>query len=272
VPKTWFPGGAYFGASEAADLLRLLSRLPRSSRRDAALARLVAAVRDGSGARSLSTVIAPAATAVDEAHLGTVEDAARDQRVLHMRYCSLSGGAIEWRHASVQRVLPGPPAAFAATCHRSGTLKWFRLDRVLWARLDPSVPYRAAEHADVESYLAESLDRFHGGAAIDCVFVVRHPEASWVSDNLPGPMQQEPVGGGGIRFQARTAGVLRLARFVVGLGAAAHGESPELAALVLELARGALGASKEPKLDRGVPRWRVTRLNRRAVASKRSSR
>jgi hypothetical protein len=48
---------------------------------------------------------------------------------------------------------------------------------------------------------------------------------------------------GGLRFSTTTAGVLRLARHVVGLGAAAHAETPELALLVAELARGALSAS-----------------------------
>jgi hypothetical protein len=51
---------------------------------------------------------------------------------------------------------------------------------------------------------------------------------------------------GGMRFTTATAGVLRLARFVVGLGVAARTETPELAALVQKLARGALNVSDTP--------------------------
>jgi hypothetical protein len=47
---------------------------------------------------------------------------------------------------------------------------------------------------------------------------------------------------GGLRISVTTAGVLLLARYVVGLGAAARAETPELALLVTELARGALEA------------------------------
>jgi hypothetical protein len=44
----------------------------------------------------------------------------------------------------------------------------------------------------------------------------------------------------GIRVRIETSAVIRLARFVVGFGGAARPETPELAAIVVELARGAL--------------------------------
>lgn len=72
-----------------------------------------------------------------------------------------------------------------------------------------------------------------------CSFVVEEAEARWVVGNLPGPMEVESIPGGR-RFTTITAGVLRLARFVVGLGGAARIETPELAAVARELARGAL--------------------------------
>jgi hypothetical protein len=43
----------------------------------------------------------------------------------------------------------------------------------------------------------------------------------------------------GILVTAKTSGLLRVARFVVGLGAAATVQTPELRHLVEELARGA---------------------------------
>jgi hypothetical protein len=154
----------------------------------------------------------------------------------------MSRGTVEWRHASVQRVVIGPPARIVAVCHRDGALKWFRLDNVLGARLDDTVEYRTVDAAAVESMLKESVDGFHQGGAVLCAFFVRAPESRWVEPNLPGSMTREVVPGG-LRFSTTTAGVLRLARHVVGLGAAAHAETPELALLVAELARGALSAS-----------------------------
>ena len=152
---------------------------------------------------------------------------------------------MEWRHASVQRVVIGPPARFVAVCHRDGALKWFRLDNVLGARLDSAVPHRVADPDRVDAMLKESVDGFHQGGVVSCSFVVRAPESRWVERNLPGSMSTEVIPGG-LRFTTTTAGVLQLARYVVGLGAAARAETPELALLVAELARGALEAARAP--------------------------
>jgi hypothetical protein len=48
---------------------------------------------------------------------------------------------------------------------------------------------------------------------------------------------------GGIRVRTVTSGVLVIARFVVSLGGAAVAETPELADLVADLARGSLARS-----------------------------
>jgi hypothetical protein len=55
-------------------------------------------------------------------------DAAATKQVVKMRYFTASRGSDEWRHVSVHRVLAGPPVRFIGTCHRSSTLKWFRVD------------------------------------------------------------------------------------------------------------------------------------------------
>jgi hypothetical protein len=84
--------------------------------------------------------------------------------------------------------------------------------------------------------------------------------------NLPGPMTCEDTPAG-IRVSAETSGLLRLARFVVGLGDAARAETTELARVVRELAEGALGASL-----RGTAKARVNGGGRRgrSVGSKRA--
>jgi predicted DNA-binding transcriptional regulator YafY len=242
VPRGWFPGAVLFDSESVPELLRQLSRLPRSAARDRLIRRILeAAPRRPTVAPDGPAVLTRQSTESEETYLPLAEDAATRRISLAFKYFTTSRGAVEWRHASVQRVVIGPPARFVAVCHRDGSLKWFRLDNVLGARLDGSIPHRAADPALVEAMLKESVDGFHQGGTITCSFFVRAPESRWVERNLPGSMTAEVVPGG-LRFTTTTAGVLRLARHVVGLGAAARAETPELALLVAELARGALGS------------------------------
>jgi len=139
----------------------------------------------------------------------------------------------------------GPPTRFIVFCHEAKSLKWFRLDNVRRAHVDDAEPFREAEPGQVEAMLKESVDGFHHGGPVQCSFFVREPECRWVEHNLPVSMTPERVPRG-LRFTTTTAGVLRLARFVVGLGVAARAETPELAELVQELARGALEALTGP--------------------------
>jgi predicted DNA-binding transcriptional regulator YafY len=259
VPKSWFPGAVLFDSESVPELLRQLTRLPRSAARD----RLIRTILDAAPRPSIPP---PAAGAVltrpwtesEESYLPLAEDSAVRKICLALNYFTASRGAVEWRHASVQSVVVGPPARFVAVCHRDGSLKWFRLDNVLGARLDPAIAYRAADPARLSAMLDESVDGFHQGGALLCAFSVREPESRWVARNLPVAMDTEVVPGG-LRFSTTTAGVIRLARHVVGLGAAARAETPELALLVAELARGALGPSgaantgPEPRPDPATP-------------------
>lgn len=241
VPNGWYPGSVLFGAQEIPDLVRQLSRMPRSAARDRLLRRVLeAAPRQTVAAHTPTAVITPATNEEEEAYLGVAEDSAMRRQALHVRYFSANRGTVDWRHASVQRVVVGPPARLIVVCHRSGTLKWFRIGNVLRAHLDPNADYRTAPPGDIDRMLADSLDGFQQGeVAYPCSFLVREPEARWVGRNLPGPMNVETTDAG-IRVTTTSAGVLRLARFVVGLGGAARAETPELARLVEELARGAL--------------------------------
>ncbi len=181
----------------------------------------------------------------EEQYLSVVEDSSA-RVALWMKYYTASRGDVGERHASVHRVHAGPPTRFIATCHRSGTLKTFRVDGILWARLDPNEPFRPASEAEVDAYDKASLDGFHeGGTPRSFSFVVRNPEARWVKNNLLPGMRAETFAGGE-RITLETTALGRLARFVVALGAAATPETPALAKAVVDLARGALAVIRSP--------------------------
>lgn len=134
VPPNWYPGGVLFRGDQVPELLRHLARAPKTKARDALLAHIVqSAPRVVSPANK---VIPPATSATEESLLPLVEDAAARPMALHVRHVSVYRGEVAWRHVSVQRVVAGPPARFIAICHRSNTLRWFRVDNVFAGRLD----------------------------------------------------------------------------------------------------------------------------------------
>src|SRR5580658_9247732 len=149
VPKDWYPGSVLFKRAEVPELLRQLRRVPRGVGRR----RLLDIVLDrlpGIEANS-PTVITHEPSPQEEQYLSVVEDSSA--RVsLWMKYYTASRGDVGERHASVHRVHAGPPARFIATCHRSGTLRTFRVDGILWARLDPDERFRPASEAEVDAY------------------------------------------------------------------------------------------------------------------------
>ncbi|HEY2517063.1 MAG TPA: WYL domain-containing protein [Polyangiaceae bacterium] len=242
VPSDWFPESVLFKREEVPELLRQLRRVPQGPGRkrllDLVLARLPRAKI------SESAVVPPASRPEEEQFLDIVEQSASDQVALSMRYVTAARGDVGDRHASVHRVLLGPPARLVATCHRSGTLKTFRVDSIVSARLDPEELFRSSDAAALDAYLKASVDGFHGdGAAQPLTFLVRNPDARWVKNNLPPGMKAEPTSDG-VRVSVHTAALRRVAQFVVGLGASAAPESPALAREVAELARGALEAAE----------------------------
>ncbi len=243
VPKGWFPGAVAFAPQEVADLLRQLNRMPRTAARDRLLRRVLeAAPRQSPGTDDVA-IVTSASSEAEQKHLDVAQDTAIKRETLYFRYYTASRGTAQWRHASVQRVVVGPPPRLLALCHRDGKLKWFRVADMFDARPDPGVVYRPADADELETVLAQSIDGFHaGGAIVACSFVVREPEARWVERNLPSPMAVESLTNG-IRVTTTTGGLVPLARFVVGLGAAAHVETPELGQLVEDLALGALAAA-----------------------------
>lgn len=249
MPKDWFPGGVLLKSTDATLLIQLLCRMPASTARDTLL-RLVSAglSRQDNPAPQLESVFH--GVGAEARFVALVSDAAVARSTLHVRYYTASRGAMEWRNLSVQRVLPGPPARIVAHCHRSDRLKWFRVDGIMEARLEPNVPYVSAATEDIDDYLAKSLDGFAADDdLIEHRFFVADPDARWVRNNLLPPMIAEPVSGGMI-VRCRTTAAPRLARFVLGLAPAARAETPELVTLVTELATSALAQHQRAKVLR----------------------
>jgi predicted DNA-binding transcriptional regulator YafY len=243
VPKTWFPGGIALEGKDIEALLRLLGRMPKSRERDR-LMRVALECLPGKPAPT-SAVVTSEVSGAEEKFLAVVEDAAERRRPLRFRYYSASRGSDSLRHASVHRVLIGPPARFVAMCHRENKLKWFRVDNVFDASVDAAVDFNAASAAEVDELVAASLDGYYDAKAKKerHAFFVRAPEARWVAKNLLDGMRAEPERGG-IRVSANTTAVNRLARYVVSLGDAARAETSALREEVLRLARGAAVANE----------------------------
>jgi predicted DNA-binding transcriptional regulator YafY len=247
VPKNWFPGGVALEGKDLEVLLRLLARMPKSRERDRLINLTLESLPGNAVAAPPSdAVMTRAASDPEEKFLDAVEDAARRRKPLRFRYYSASRGSDTWRHASVHRVVVGPPARFVAVCHRDEKLKWFRIDNVVDAAVDPSVGWKDARTTEVDDLVASSLDGFHDPTAKRerHTFFVREPEARWVRKNLLEGMKAEDDRSGGIRVSAMTTAVNRLARYVVGLGEAAHAETKALREEVLRLARGASAANQ----------------------------
>lgn len=244
VPKSWAPGGVVLGGDDVVLAGRLLARLPATSERTRLLAKVLLADR---AVAPVPVVVPSPVDPQEELYLPVVEDAARERAVLSMSYFSAGRGAVEARELSPCRVIIGPPARFVARCHRSDSLKWFRVDRVMRARLmsKDEARFRAVAANEVDAHVAASIDGFHGGADVmEVSFVVRAPESRWVAGNLPAPLVAEACAEG-VRVTGRTSALLAVARFCVGLGAAVRVESTELRAVVRGIAEGVLGGLEQ---------------------------
>ncbi len=250
MAREWYPGGVLFKAEHVPELLRALTHLARSKARD----RLLDVVLDQLPARgklvAKAPVVSRTASEGEEQYLPLIEDAAARKVAIAMKYITASrGGKIGERHVSVHVVVVGPPPRFIATCHRSGELRWFRIDGIVRARLDELEKFRDCDSGAVSEFRAASLDGYKGsGAPVLCSFFVREPDASWVQNNLIEGMRVETLHGG-IRVSIETSGLPRLARFVVSLGDAAQPETATLAEAVAELARGALNQAEAALRD-----------------------
>ncbi len=240
VPKSWYPGGVLLTGEQMAEVFRQLSHLPKSKARNLLIESLLKYLPRPS---ATAAVIPAETTEREEQYLPVIEDSANQKVALQFRYFTVNRGSEGMRHASVHRIVLGPPARFVSTCHRSGKLKWFRVESVSDAKLDPREAFREADPKDVDAHLRASLDGFHeGGPPVKHVFFVTDPDARWVARNLMEEMQFEEVPGG-IQVTIETSALKRLGRYVVGLGASAKALSPALEAEVIALAKGALEAN-----------------------------
>jgi predicted DNA-binding transcriptional regulator YafY len=238
--KDWVPGGVYFKDADVPELLRQLRRLPKSKGREHLLDVLVQQLPAGGKLAPAATVVSRSMSEAEEQHVPRIEEAAARRIPVLMKYWSASSRRYSERHASVHLVDVGPPARFIATCHQNGGLRWFRVESVSSARLDEREAFRACPTEEVEEYRRSSLDGFRGdGPAMEYVFSVREPEASWVQNNLLEGMHLESRHGG-IVVSVTTSALTRLARFVASLGGAARPEGRALADAVAEIARQAL--------------------------------
>lgn len=236
VPKHWVPGGVVLDGERAQVAAHLIARTPRTADRERVLRALFEALPH------VSSTVVPSSDELDAAALTELERGCAERIPIRMRYYSASRGDHAWRVVSVHRLTYHGEPRFVATCHRHGELRWFRADRVDRAELAPSEPFAHASADAIDRFLRESVDGFHGPRdALFVAFFVRDPAARWVVRNLPGPLSVEPCEGGA-RISGTTAGLEVLARFVVGLGADARAETPELRDEVVRIARAALAA------------------------------
>jgi predicted DNA-binding transcriptional regulator YafY len=241
VPNGWLPDGVRLQGDDVGVALRLLARSPKTAVRDRLL-RGIAASASG----HIPLVANSAPPPDEEPVLTTLEDARARRCTVHMRYLSAHRGQEGWRHVSVFHVDYGPRTRMIAFCHWRRELRWFRVSNVLQARLDPGEPFEVVPAAKVEAKKASSIGGWADDIAPRAVsFVVKGADARWVGKSLPAEGMKVEACGDGIRVSAVTSGMTVLARFVVGLGAAAVAETPELAERVRELAKGALAQGVE---------------------------
>lgn len=252
----WHPAGIMLRREDAAALVRVLARSPRCAERDTLLKRLLDRQPN---VPSPARVEASSLTPEESEMLTLVEEAVAKRVPLAMTYYSQRAGDTSRRHASVTLVLLGPPSRFLAVCHRSGDLRLFRVSNMARASLDRTEPFRDADQREVERRLRDSIDGWFEPVEGAVTFVVRAPEARWVARNLPTGMKSAAAEGGEIRVTASGAGLAQVARFVVGLGAAARPETRELAEAVAALAKGALANAESALHERSVSAIRAGR-------------
>ena len=242
IPKSWVPGGIFISHEDALEVTRLLSRTSRTRARDALLKRLASAVLDAPRTERLA-FIKP--RQFEDRYTPLTYRSLTERCALKVRYFTMSRGEVSERHISVAAEVP--PQRLVARCHRSDTLKWFRVDNILDADLDPTEPYRETAQEHIDAFIRASVDGFHANEALTAhSFLVRSPESRWVEKNLPhsrATLEYPIEHPGHLRIVVTSAAVAPIARYVLSLGAAARAESEPLRALVHTLALEALGQS-----------------------------
>jgi len=249
VPQHWFPGGVVFSEDDWAVLVHALLRIADEPRKKRLLRRLLEGrlgrgVAVGGLERLERAVEGTPLSEQEHALVLQIEGALMAGKPLRIHYFSTSGGALDWRTITPVKVQTEPRARIAAVCHRSRTLKWFRVDNVQRAEIaaaDTPAPFDldAAEH-----FVRTSVDGFNDGLQQTYAFVVRLPEGHWVKRNLLGGMKVDEDAELVQSFRVTAQGAaLVVARFICGLGGAATAEGATLKALVREIAAETLTAN-----------------------------
>ena len=246
VPIGWLPTGILLPMERVTELLRLLSRLPNEEDRDSMI-RFFVSSSPQSALPSPDAWVHPRIGRAQATWLREVEDVIRSRQSLRVRYFSVHTGLQESRSISFHRIVSGPPIRLCGTCHRSKSLKWFRLDRFLEIEgrdIDLETPWPS--DVTLDAFIAQTIDGYYADdGAEPSVFHVRFPEARWVSPNLPAAMRAEVVQDG-IRVTVEHGSVQQVARYVLSLADAARPESPMLRRATADLARRVLALSNEP--------------------------
>lgn len=178
VPKDWVPNGLVLAASEARELVRVLARVPSASARRAALMERLGIYEPAlSASLALEDSLEPRELEI----LEELEDTASEQCTSRVEYYSVRRGLDEVRHISCQRIAyHDRPIRLLAVCHRSGSLKWFRLDRIRAISADESEPFRQADPAAIADVVSNTVFDYHeGGLATEHRFVLHAPEHRW---------------------------------------------------------------------------------------------
>ena len=245
VPASWAPRGIHLDAGDAAAIVKHLARLPAGKHRDPLIDKLLKGLAGADDLERRVEVVLAGKVAEDELRwMEVVEDSAARGATLHMNYYTMSRGELAKRYVSVQRVVP--PQRFVGRCHRDGRLKWFRIDNIVEARLDPDEPFRFATADEVDAYVEQSVGGFATPEPVrEHVFVVRSPESRWVGKNLPLGDVTATTTPDGLQVSVRSAAMPMVARYVVSLGGAARAVSLPLRAAVRALAEQVLRENPE---------------------------
>jgi predicted DNA-binding transcriptional regulator YafY len=249
VPPHWFPGGVMFSEDDWPVLVHAISRISDEKRRKRLLGRLVEGrigrgVEVGALDRLERAVGATPLSDQEHALILQVEGALMQGRPLRVYYFSTSGGTLEWRLITPARVQTEPRARIAAVCHRSNSLKWFRVDNVQRAEVALQETPAPLDSEAIDHFLKTSVDGFNDGTKDVYAFVVRLPEGHWVKRNLLSGMTVDESGESKDSFRVITQGAaLVVARFICGLGGAATAEGDALKGLVRKIAEETLSSN-----------------------------
>lgn len=245
VPKKWFPGGVFFDEEDWEVLVHVVLLIKDERRRTKLMGRLLSGRNLVDGAERLTLgVVGTVLTSEEQETVLLVERSFLEDRPLHIRYFSGSSGQLRDRLISPQRLVTEPRSRLAAYCHENNELRWFRIDNIERAGIEPNTKRHAVDQYKVDSFVASSVDGFQDGSEVELAFVVDGPATNWVRGNLLPGMRVESQSGKKLRVVAN-GGAVVVARFVAGLGGAAVAEGAALRQLVRDTAQKSIKAHQD---------------------------